>query len=120
MVTVRRSRRGASRFGCLIQLLLLAVLLYLGVNVGDVYLRFYRFQDAMKQEARFADNTSDAQITAHLRAVADSLRLPEEAQGVSVQRTSKELYISADYTDTINLSVTKRVVKLHPNVLRTF
>ncbi|MDQ6830989.1 MAG: hypothetical protein M3081_19165 [Gemmatimonadota bacterium] len=124
MVTVphpaRRARRGATRFGCLLQLLVLAVLLYFGVTLGEVYLRFYRFQDAMKQQARFADNTPDAQIVAHLRAVADSLHLPDDAQGVTVQRTAKELYISAEYSDTINLSVTKRVVRMHPNVLRTF
>ncbi|MEP6692586.1 MAG: hypothetical protein ABJD07_15605 [Gemmatimonadaceae bacterium] len=115
-----RARRGASRLGCLVQLLIAAVAVFAGVRIGEVYLRFYRMQDAMKQEARFSEHETNEKISAHIRAVADSLNLPAQAQDITVQRTLKQLYISAEYTDTIDLSVYKRMVKLHPNVLRDF
>ena len=40
-------RAGASSLGCLVSLLLVAAVGYFGVNAGEVYFRFYQFQDAM-------------------------------------------------------------------------
>jgi len=55
-------RRGTSSLGCLFSLLVLAAIVYFGVNVGEVYFRFYQFQDAMRQEVRFAAHNNDALI----------------------------------------------------------
>ena len=47
MVARPRSRRGGSTLGCLFSLVLFLAALYYGVHIGQVYLRFYRLQDAM-------------------------------------------------------------------------
>ena len=44
------ARRGTSRFGCLVSLLLAVTVAYFGANVAEVYLRYFRFRDAMRQE----------------------------------------------------------------------
>ena len=55
-----RPRTGSSTLGCLFVLLLLSAAGYFAVNVGEVYFRFYQFQDGMRQEVRFASHNSSA------------------------------------------------------------
>ena len=57
MVTGMRpggGRRGASSTGCLISLLIFVGLLYYGVNIGEVWFRYYQLVDEMKTQARLA------------------------------------------------------------------
>ena len=84
-----RPRRGSSSLGCLFALLLLSAAGYFAVNVGEVYVRFFQFKDAMRQEVRFAAHNSDQVILRHLRAQADSLGLPEAAGEVTLQRDGR-------------------------------
>jgi hypothetical protein len=108
-------RRGASSLGCLFTLFVVAVVVYYGINIGEVYWRFYEFQDDMKQDVRFANNMSTAKILQHLRARADSLGLPEDAQDITIKRTLKEISIDAEYTEYIELpfKVKERVFRPH-------
>ena len=57
------NRRGESRIGCLLPILVLALAAYFAVDFGEAYFRFYEFKDAMGQEARFSSDKTDAQIT---------------------------------------------------------
>ena len=98
-----RARRGAGSLGCLVMLLVLAALMYFAVNVGEVYLRAYRFEDAMKAEAKFANRRTDEEIKRRLRARADSLGLPEGAHTVRVRRTPAKVIIWAEYYDPVEL-----------------
>ena len=108
-------RRGASRLGCLIPLLILAVGAYLAVDFGEAYFRFYQFKDAMGQEARFATTKTDDQITARLSALADTLQLPPGAELISIQRTPTLITISSDYDEVIRLPLKKeQVLHFHP------
>jgi hypothetical protein len=108
------ARRGRSSLGCLVTLLVLAAAVYFGVNVGEVYLRFYRFQDAMKQEARFARVNSDVVIRRRLRARADSLDLPEAAFDIRVTRRGRQITIESEYYEHVELPLFVREVYFHP------
>ncbi len=108
-------RRGSSSLGCLFSLLVLAAIVYFGVNVGEVYFRFYQFQDAMRQEVRFAAHNNDAVILRHLRDQADSLGLPEGAQNVVVQREGRHIEIESEYYEHVELPLTVREVYLNPH-----
>jgi hypothetical protein len=112
MVTVRPGR---SNLGCLVSLLLFAAVVYFGVNIGEVYFRYYQFQDAMRQEARFAAHNSDAQILRHLRAMADSLGLPEAAGVVNLQRDGRHIEMESDYYEHIELPLFVREVHFNPH-----
>jgi len=71
-----KTRRGTGTLGCLVMLLVGAATVYFGVNVGEVYWRYYQYQDNMEQQVRFATHNTNEQIARRLAAGADSLRLP--------------------------------------------
>jgi hypothetical protein len=98
--------------------LVLAVGAYLAYGFGEAYFRYYRFKDAMGQEARFASTVSDDQITRRLSALADSLQLPPGAELISITRTPAVITISSDYDEVITLPLKKeRVLHFHPMVM---
>ncbi len=110
------ARRGAGKLGCLVTLLLVATVAYFGMNVGEVYLRFYGFRDAMAQEARFAGQNPDDAIRKHLRARADSLGLPDEAGAVQVRRTANRITISSEYLEVVEFPMFVRTLRFAPTV----
>lgn len=110
-----RARRGAGKLGCLFTLLLLVTLGYFGVNLGEVYLRYYKFRDAMEQEVRFARTRSDEDIRRRLAALADSLELPEEAARVSVRRSANVIRIHAEYVERVELPLFVRSFHMEPS-----
>lgn len=109
-----RLRRGATKLGCLMTLMVLAAIGYFGANAGEVYWRFYQYQDAMKQEVTFRARQPIPALRARLRHIADSLGLPEDAGIVSVKRTANEIFIEAHYEEVIELPGFKRDVHFEP------
>jgi len=84
---------------------------YAGIQIGEPYLRFYKFKDAMEQEARFAALRNDAAITTNLYAVADSIGLPEEAYHFKIIRTLNEVHIRDSYDDSWTISTWRNLLK---------
>ncbi len=110
-------RRGFSSLGCLFPLLLLAVAAYFAVDAFEAYFDFYRFKDAMGQEARFAGDQTDEHITKRLAALADSLQLPPGAEQITIERTPTIVTISSDYVAVIRLPFNKeKVIRFTPTV----
>jgi len=107
-------RGGRSSLGCLLILLIVAAASYVGVNVGEAYWRFYEFQDAMRQEVRFAKQIPDDRIKLHLAALADSLGLPQQATDIVVDRTSANITVSAEYTERLEFPLFVRVIRFAP------
>jgi hypothetical protein len=110
-----RPRRGASKIGCLLSALIVVAVAYFGFNVGEVYMRYYRYRDAMHQEGRFAKQNPDAVIRRRLRSVADSLGLPEDAGRISVQRSGNHITISAQYDEVVELPLLVRTLHFAPS-----
>lgn len=94
---------GRVTVGCLALVILIGIVAYVGVTVGQVYLRYYRFQDAVTQQARFAQTAVDDTIITRLRAAADTLDLPVDAQRIHIHRTSHSVVIWSQYADSILL-----------------
>ena len=108
-------RRGASKLGCLFGLLIAAAALYFGVNIGQVYWRFYQYEDDMRQQVRFAKSRTDEQIATHLRAKADSLGLPEDAKVIQFRRDPNKISIVAAYSEHIELPMFVREFSFRPH-----
>ena len=114
------ARRGTSRLGCLVGVLLLVTIAYFGFNIGEVYVRFYRLKDAMAQEARFAHNRDDNDIRLRLAAVADSLGLPDDAGRVMITRDAARIVIKSSYIEHVELPLFVREFHFAPQVIRAF
>lgn len=111
-------RRGISRAGCLVLLVLLAAGGYFAFNVAEVYVRYYRFRDAMRQEARFAASRTDEVIRRRLEAAADSLGLPEGAANVQIRRASGRVELSSEYYESVELPLFVREFYFNPTAER--
>jgi hypothetical protein len=120
MVIRSPSRAGRSSLGCLVVLLLLAAAGYFAVNVGDVYLRYYRFHDSMEQNARFAAHFDDDAIRRNLKLAADTLNLPVGAQHIQIRRLDHQIVISTDYYERVELPLYVREIHFQPRVESTF
>lgn len=115
-----RPRSGVGRLGCLIQLILVGGVIYFGSFAGRDLLDFYRFRDAMKQEARFATVRSDQQIKDRLRAFADSVGLPAAARDINVVREGDRIQIWSQYEKELKLPFDyQRSLNLRPSVEKT-
>jgi hypothetical protein len=110
-----RSRRGASGFGCLLSLLLFAAALYYGVNIGQVYLRYYQILDGMRTQARLAPSLDDEVIHRRLEAQADSL-LPGNQLEFRITRGGhpNRIVIETEYIDAVDLPLFKHTFVLRP------
>ena len=74
MVALAPSRRGGTTLGCVVSLVLFLAALYYGVHIGQVYLRFYRLQDAMRFQAQMAPTIDNGVIGRRLSAPAPTAR----------------------------------------------
>ena len=117
MVMSLRRRAGASRLGCLIQLIIVGAIFYFAFIASEDALKYFSFRDAMKQEARFASLRNDAQIKDRLRAFADTSGLPVEAQDVKIVREGDVIRIWSDYDQTFHFPFKlERTIHLRPSV----
>jgi len=104
--------RGEGRTGFLVSLALLGAGIFLGVKVIPVRVNAYEFRDFIQEECRFAaTRASDKEIYTRIFEKAKELRLPLEKKNLHMQRTTREMIISAKYEQTIDLKVTKYVYK---------
>ncbi len=115
-----RRRLGRSNFGCLLSLLLSVTAVYFAVNVGEPYLRYFRFVDGMKQEARFSARFTDDDIQRRLAALADSLGLPEAAGRVRVRRASNRISLSSSYYERVEMPLIVRDILFTPQADWTY
>jgi hypothetical protein len=99
------NRRGTSTRGCLVSLLVLVVALYYGINIGEVWYRFYQMQEEMTAQARLAPGISDGVIRRRLQAKADDLGRPPEARTISIIRSgqSRHITIQSEYAESVDL-----------------
>jgi hypothetical protein len=119
MVTPVSDRRGSSTTGCLFTVMLFCVALYYGVHIGDVYLRYYQFQEEMRSEARLAPSLTDGVIRRRLLLKVDQLDLPAEAQKIQIKRTARppQITIEAEYTEEVHLPLFNHAFRLHPHAV---
>lgn len=99
----------------------MVAVVYFGLLAGEDALAYYRFKDAMKNEARFASVRSDQDIRSRLRAFTDSVELPASAREIRVVREANRIRIWTEYDQVFKLPFNKtKVVHLRPSVEQSF
>jgi hypothetical protein len=111
----RLSRRGAGGLGCIVSLFLFGAALYYGINIGQVYLRYYELLDGMRIQARMAPRLGDDVIDRRLSEQADSL-LPGGSPEFIITRGGhpNRITIETEYTEEVDLPLFKHTFVLHP------
>ena len=112
MVTRPRGRRGGTTLGCVVSLALFLAALYYGVHIGQVYLRFYRLQDAMRFQAQMAPNIDNGVIARRLAATADSI-LGQQPR-FQIDRSGRRITIQTEYSDRVELPFFKHTFLFRP------
>lgn len=115
---VSGSRRGASSSGCLLSLLIFVAALYYGVNIGEVFFRYYRLLDEMQTEAHLSAGLDDGTIRRRIQATVEEIGLPESAGGseLVVRRTfsPREIVIETRYSESVSLPFFNHSFSFHP------
>ena len=114
-----KNRRGKTRIGCLLALLVVATAGYYGVDVGTIFFHRWQLIEEMEAQAGFAPSIDDAAIQRRLLRKIENLDLPSHARAnLRIRRTMRprEIVISTRYpvtfvlpffviSDTLNLAV---------------
>jgi hypothetical protein len=111
------NRRGASSSGCLFSLLIFVGLLYYGVNIGEVYFRYYRLKDEMQTQARLAAALDDGTIRRRIQAAVEDIGLPDSAgTRLIVRRTAmpRQILIETRYSEAVSLPLFNHSFSFHP------
>ncbi len=111
--------RGATRTGCLFFVLLVVAVVYFGIPIGGMYIRYYRLENEMQTQARFAPSINDGTIQRRLLQTIDDLGLPLEARRrLRIRRITRprEIIISTSWEETIVLPFYTRVKTFAPEV----
>jgi len=100
-----RGRAGKMPVKFLLTLAVFAALIYYGIGPARSYAKFYQLKDEMRVQARFAGNLTDADIRRRVGTKATELRLPGEAQRVTIRRRGRprEIVVTVSWPDTIIL-----------------
>lgn len=112
-------RRGASSTGCLMSLLLFVAVLYYGVNIGEVWFRYYRLVDEMKTQVRLAAALDDGTIRRRLQAAVQDIGLPDSAgTRIVIVRTAmpREIRVETRYSEGVRLPLFHHTFNFHPKV----
>ena len=111
--------RGATRTGCLFLVLVVVAVVYFGLPIGGMYIRYYRMENEMHTQARFAPSIDNGTIQRRLLQTVDALGLPLEAsRRLRIVRTRRprEIVISTSWEETIVLPFYTRVQTFAPEV----
>ena len=110
------NRRGTSSLGCLVTLLLFVTALYYGVNIGELFFRYYRLLDEMQTQAQLAPSLDDGTIRRRIQAAAQDIGLPPEAQQIKIARRAspREIVIETEYSETVTLPLFTHTFAFHP------
>lgn len=112
-------RHGASTTGCLLSLLVLVAVLYYGVNIGELYFRYYRLVDEMGSQARVAAALDNGTIQRRIVAAIQDIGLPDDAaSNLQITRVAspRQITIESEYSESVHLPLFDHTFRFHPKV----
>jgi hypothetical protein len=87
----------------LIGLLIAGALIWAAVHTVPVYLRFFQFDEAVKEVARFANTRTEQEVRERILALADQYEIPLEAEDLIVRKVQEETEISVVYVERVEI-----------------
>ena len=91
----------------IVKIALAALVLNACWRSATVFLKYYKFKDAVHETVLFSSAKSDAQLEARVLELAQQLDIPLQPENVTIRREDNRTAIDAVYTDHIELIPTK-------------
>lgn len=105
MRPARDRQLGRGRLRLLITLLITLVLIILAVRLVPVYVKKFEFNEAVREEAKFAAvrDVPPSEVRLRLFRKAQELGLPIQAQQILITPSGQGIHISVSYTVPVQL-----------------
>lgn len=87
----------------LINLAVVALIVYALYHVAPVWLHYFTFKDAVKEMALFSKEKTDAGVIDRVMAIAQESGVPLAREYVEVRRAGDRLYITAAYVEVVKI-----------------
>ena len=87
----------------LLKLVLAALLANAAWRVGSSYVSFYKFKDAINEEAQFGADKSVDQLRDRVVALAQQFDLPVDGDAVTISKESQRTRIAGSYSKSIEV-----------------
>lgn len=112
--------RGAITFGCIVWLVILALVGYVLYKIVPVKVANSTFFDFMQEEASFASIKSVSQLEHEILAKAKELGVPVKKDNLTIKRSRESITIEAHYEVTVDFfdGAYKYVWKFDPVITR--
>ncbi len=115
-------RSGKVKLATLIWVVVVGIVAYYGIQIGNVYWRKYKLEETVDRELSFAGQIADGTIRQRLTQDIAGMHLPPAASRFQFARVTgpRALRFTVSYVDTVNLIFTKRPFRVSINTRRTF
>ena len=91
----------------IIKLAIAALVVHACWRSGNVFLKYYKFKDAVHETVLFSHSKTDAQLQSRVMDLASQYDVPVAAEDVAIVRQENKTMVNAVYTDQIELLPTK-------------
>lgn len=99
MIRIRNRReRGEGQFGCLVGLVILALVGLIAYRMIPVKVKAAELRDTVVDESKSAGQHNDKRIRAAILDKAERLELPVADKDVRIERKQQMIFIEVDYT----------------------
>lgn len=104
------SEKGSTTIKTLLALAVVAAIIVAVVKIVPVYVNVYAFEDAMRQQAKFAgvERKNEAVVRDELYKKAQELNLPITREQIAISKRMGGINIKVSYTVPIDLIVFQR------------
>lgn len=109
--------RGGTRRSFLLTIIIVAALIFFGVEIVPPYFANYQLQDSIETEARFAagNNKTQQDILSDVMWKIKDLGIPAQAKDVHVSMVQDVVTISINYSVPIDLRFYQFTLQFHPH-----
>ena len=113
----RERELGFASLKTILVLMILGTAVYAGIKVVPLYYSNYQLQDTMRQEARFAltNRQNEEDLRKAVYKEAQNQDVPIRPEDIRVEMGPQGVFISADYTVTVDLQVYRFTLEFRPN-----
>jgi hypothetical protein len=94
----RRGERGEGQFGCIVGLLVLALVIFIAYKIIPVKVAAAELRQEVVDQARSAGSRNNDQIRGSIMYKAEQLKLPLAEKDLNIERGQDRIKIVATYT----------------------